>query len=174
MLGHKGAVRAVAYSPDGRLIASGSDDRSVRLWDARTGKAFGPPLEGHTGSVIALMFSSDGKQVISGSLDDSVRHWEVSSGQPLAVTLHNDPNLLRALVFGPDGTRVVSADDNDVLRIWDANPVLLLQLACQRLRRHQLLWNPEANSVSADFLTIAKRAQTRCDPPGAIPGSGSL
>jgi len=75
--GHEDCVYAVAFSPDGKLIVSGSDDKTVRLWDT-TGKPIGQPFYGHEKSVSSVTFSANGKLIVSGSWDNTVRLWEVS------------------------------------------------------------------------------------------------
>ena len=64
-------VHTVAFSPDGRHIVSGSDDRTIQLWDAQTGSKVGNPLQGHTFSVWSVAFSPDGRHIVSGSLDET-------------------------------------------------------------------------------------------------------
>jgi WD40 repeat protein len=68
----------VAFSPDGKRIVSGSADKTLRLWDAETGKAISKPLKGHTGEVISVAFSPDGKRIVSGSTDRTLRIWHIS------------------------------------------------------------------------------------------------
>ena len=77
--GHSGWVESVCFSPDGKFIASGSSDETLRIWDAGTGKPVGEPLVGHSGSVQSVCFSPDGKFIASGSDDKTLRISDINS-----------------------------------------------------------------------------------------------
>jgi WD40 repeat protein len=79
---HTDYVTSVAFSPDGNRIVSGSDDKSVRVWDAKTGEQL-RELQGHTDSVTSVAFSPDGNRIVSGSDDKSVRVWDAKTGEQL-------------------------------------------------------------------------------------------
>ena len=82
--GPSGAVEAVAFSPDGKTVLTGSDDRTARLWDAATGRPLGLTLT-HQGEVVAVAFSPDGKTVLTGSMDKTARLWDAATGRPLGL-----------------------------------------------------------------------------------------
>ena len=109
--GHTDRVTSVSFSPDGNQIVSGSDDRSVRVWDAKSGKE----LQGHTGRVASVSFSPGGNQVVSGSYARSVRVCDAKSGERMRE-LHRDTNSVRYASFSPDGDQ---ASSNRSLRVWD-------------------------------------------------------
>jgi WD40 repeat protein len=90
--GHQESVGSVAFSPDGKHIVSGSEDETIRIWDADTGQSLMGPLEGHQDSVWSVAFSPDGKRIVSGSEDKTIRIWDADTGQSLMGPLegHQD------------------------------------------------------------------------------------
>ena len=77
-----GPVVSVAFSPDGKTLASGSDDDTVQLWDVATRRQIGDPLSSHNGAVDSVAFSPDGKTLATGGGDGTLRLWDVATGQP--------------------------------------------------------------------------------------------
>jgi WD40 repeat protein len=117
--GHKSGVIAVAFSPDGRRIVSGSQDSTLRLWDVQTGKAINSPFNGHKSGVIAVAFSPDGRRIVSGSYDKTVRLWNAQTGQSVGQPLLRDAQI-RSVAFSPDGRRIASGSYDRTVQIWDS------------------------------------------------------
>lgn len=115
--GHTSAVTAVAFSPDGQVLASASYDNTIKLWDVATGKPI-KDLVGHEGFVWALAFSADGKILATGSDDKTVRLWELASGK-VARILSGHTGPVEAVAFSPDGGVLATAGDYATIRLWD-------------------------------------------------------
>ncbi|HUO40164.1 MAG TPA: hypothetical protein VMU34_20985, partial [Mycobacterium sp.] len=111
---------AVAVSRDGQRIASGGYDKSVRVWDANTGRPALPPLVGHTETVTSVAFSPDGHRIVSGSDDDTLRLWDAKTGHPIGQPLIGHTREVKSVAFSPDGHRIVSGSNDMTLREWDA------------------------------------------------------
>lgn len=110
--GHVANVRSVSYSPDGKLIASGSEDKTVKIWDASTGTVL-RSLRGHGHSVTSVFFSPDSKFVISSGKDKTVRIWDVETGNAIqrspGVSCEGSP-----AAFSPDGGFIATANNRNI------------------------------------------------------------
>ncbi|MCK9905110.1 hypothetical protein CC117_33155 [Parafrankia colletiae] len=115
LTGHTKAINTVAFSADGQLLASASDDGTVRLWEITTGTS--RVLTGHTDIVTAAVFSPDGTQLATSSYDRTVRVWELTTGTARVLTGHTD--VVGALTFSDDGQLLASASDDTTVCLWE-------------------------------------------------------
>jgi WD40 repeat protein/serine/threonine protein kinase len=118
LAGHSDWVRSVAFSPDGRRLATTSRDHTARVYDVITGRQI-LLLSGHTHIVRSAAFSPDGRRIATASADRTARVWDAATGrQILRLTGHADG--VRTAVFSPDGSRILTAAFDKTVRVWDA------------------------------------------------------
>jgi len=117
--GHSEGVNSVSFSPDGKYIASGKDEDTVKLWEVESGKEI-RTFTGHTSSVTSVSFSPDGKYIASGSNDDTVKLWEVDSGKEIR-TLTGHTGDVNSVSFSPDGKYIASGSDDDTVKLWEVD-----------------------------------------------------
>ncbi|KAF3231314.1 WD repeat domain [Orbilia oligospora] len=116
---HTAGVSDVAWSPDSKTLATGSDDKTIRLWELKSGRMI-RILKGHHNYVYCLNFNPQGNMIVSGSYDEAVRIWDIRSGNcQKTLPAHQDP--VSGVDFIRDGTMIVSCSHDKLIRIWDTN-----------------------------------------------------
>jgi WD40 repeat protein len=119
LIGHKGSIASVAFSPDGRRVVTGSEDKTARVWDLSGPTPVATILEGHSERVTSVAFSPDGRRVVTGSEDNTARVWDLSGPTPVATILEGHSKPVTSVAFSPDGRRVVTGSEDNMARVWD-------------------------------------------------------
>jgi hypothetical protein len=117
--GHTKPILAVAYSSDGQRIATGSADKTARVWNAETGRELFP-LEEHTAPVHSVTFSPDGRRIVTGSWDGTAIVWDAISGRKLFSLLGHEAAIC-SVAFSTDGQRIVTGSQDGTARVWNAD-----------------------------------------------------
>jgi WD40 repeat protein/serine/threonine protein kinase len=147
--GHSGPV-CIAYSPDGRRIVSGSVDKTIKVWDARTGIAL-MTLTGNQDAVDNVAYSPNGERIASGGYDGTVRLWDANSGKEIfTMRGHQEQNCNWALAFSPDGKWLASSGGWDkMIKIWDvSNGTEVATIVGDRTAVRPVTFSPDSSYVA--------------------------
>jgi WD40 repeat protein/serine/threonine protein kinase/energy-coupling factor transporter ATP-binding protein EcfA2 len=119
LYGHTDGIRAVAFSPNGRLMATTGRDRSILLWDAATFQRIGEPLLGHTDWINTLAFTPDSLTLVSAGSAGNIRRWDTRTGQGIGTPLSGAENGVYSLTTSPDGQQIAAGDGAGSIHLWD-------------------------------------------------------
>lgn len=190
--GHQGEIFGLAFNPTNQILASGSGDQSIRLWDVQTGR-LQIILKGHTAPIRTLAFSSKGNFLASGASDKTTRVWDLQTGKEAAIFSSIFGNI-RAVAFSPNGEILASTGDGGSLRLldWRANKEVKAMksgfgiiyavafspsgsvLATGSSDTHVHIWDPSSGQQQTVFSGHAKAVlSVAFSPDGSLLASGS-
>ncbi len=147
LIGHKDVILDLMFSPNGRMLASGSKDKTIKLWDVDSGDLI-RTLIGHEWGVYCLSFSPDGSNIASGGLDKTIRIWDVSSGTVID-TLSGHENNVNSVKFSPDGNKIASCSDDRTIKIWDSKSGIELTTFIGYSMANDLSYSPDGSKLAS-------------------------
>lgn len=161
---HKRSITTVCVSPNSKLLLSGSEDRTLKLWNLSTGELV-QTFYGHTKAVTAAAFSISGKYILSGSGDETVRLWEVSSGRCLRSIAGHWAEVT-SVCFAPNGLLIASASEDKTIKVWANNGRCLCTFTGHTLGVNSICFSPDGKLMASggdDYLVkIWELATGRC------------
>jgi WD40 repeat protein len=158
---HELPVSCLAFSPDGRTLATGSSEETIKLWDVATGLATTNRLRGQVGGVSALAFSPDGKRLAGGSRNSPVKIWELNRGESIEEIRDLHSLDYGNFAFSPDGKSMAAGCNDDTVKVWDVEtlkvtavlPGLMYIVAFTSDSRHLLASTKRGAAFWCDILT---------------------
>jgi WD40 repeat protein len=155
--GHRGDMDALAVSPDGKLIASGANDRLVRVWSGENGKLM-KTLQGHSAGITAVAWFPGGAKLVSASGDRTVKVWDVARGDELFALDH--PDRVESVAFSGDGKWLASASGSTV-RLWQANSGRLVHTLQHDQPVPCITFDPTGTRLAALSLLFSRSSEVR-------------
>ncbi len=154
------------FSPDGQILASASDDKTIKLWEVKTGKLIHVLGDwsrgeyfGHSGVVRAIAFSSDGQTLASGAKDKNVKVWQLGDDisdpnyRRVMITLSGHLFPVRAIAFSSDGQTLASGSEDNTIKLWDLNLGNTVQTLCNYYQGvhyiYTVAFNPDGQTLAS-------------------------
>lgn len=126
ILEHINTVWSLAFSPDSQILASCGNDRTIKLWDLKTGELIRSILDAHTGAIWSVAIDPSGDKLISGSSDRTIKVWDLQTGKSIR-TLRGHTDTVRAVAVSPDDKYIVSGSSDRTIKVWDLSTGVLVR-----------------------------------------------
>lgn len=145
-LAHDDAISQIKYSPDGKIIASASWDKTIKLWNLETGELVNT-LTGHNDGINSIAFTPDGETLISGSEDKTIKIWDIANNAKLINTLAGHMDSIKSVTISPDGKFIASGGYDNQIKVWNIQGELLQTIDAHKLAITSLKFTPDSNTL---------------------------
>src|SRR6266487_4277454 len=148
--GHTDRILTVAWSPNGKYIASGSLDKTVQVWATNPGDHFQPYIyRGHTAGVQTVTWSPDSHRVASGAIDKTVQVWDALSGEHVAI-YHGHTDAVNTVAWSPDGNYIATGSADGTVRMWEvATGIQMYINRGHRASVNSIVWSPDSQQIAS-------------------------